>query len=63
MKSNAIDFDKTHVSEAEILDVAIGFLEGRPLSECRGYLLSEYDLDARDTGPLLKQAQREVQEC
>jgi len=31
--------------------------------ECRGYFLSEYDLDARDLSPLLEKAQREVREC
>ena len=64
MTSKTIDLDKTHVSESEIIDIAIGFLfDGRPLSECRGYLLSEYDLDARDLGRLLEMAQREVREC
>jgi hypothetical protein len=49
MKSNTIDLDKPRVSEMEILDIAIGFLfDGRPMSECRGYLLSEYDVSARD---------------
>ena len=64
MKSNMIDLDKPCVSETEILDIAIDFLfDGRSMSECRGYLLSEYDLDARDLGPLLEKAQREVREC
>jgi hypothetical protein len=59
-----IELDKPRVSETQIIDIAIGFLlDGRPMSECRGYLLSEYDLDARDLGPLLEQAQREVQAC
>ena len=43
-----IDLNKPCVSETEIIDVAIGFLfDGRPMSECRGYLLSEYDLECR----------------
>jgi hypothetical protein len=64
MKGCMIDLDKTHVSEAEILDIAIGFLlDGRPMSECRGYLLSEYDVSAGDLGRLLEMAQREVRAC
>jgi hypothetical protein len=59
-----IDLNKPCVSETEILDIATGFLfDGRPTSECRGYLLSEYDVNARDVGRLLEKAQREVREC
>jgi hypothetical protein len=59
-----IDLDKAHASETELLDVAIAYLfDGRPVSECRGYLLSEYDVSADDLGPLLNKAQREVREC
>ena len=59
-----IDLNKPCVSEAEILDIAIDFLfDGRPMSECRGYLLGEYDLNADDLGRLLEKAQREVREC
>jgi hypothetical protein len=59
-----INFDKPRVSESEIIDIAIGFLfDGRPMSECRGYLLSEYDVSADDLGRLLEMAQREVREC
>jgi hypothetical protein len=55
--------DKPDVSETELLDIAISFLfDGRPMSECRGYLLSEYDVSADDLGPLLEKAQREVRE-
>jgi len=55
--------DKPGVSETEIVDIATSFLfDGRPMSECRGYLLSEYDLDACDLGPLLEKAQREVRQ-
>ncbi len=47
-----------------IVDIAIAFLfDGRPMSECRGYLLSEYDVNADDLGRLLEKAQREVREC
>jgi hypothetical protein len=62
--NHMIDLNKPCVSETEILDIALDFLfDGRPLSECRGYLLSEYDLDARDLGRLLEMAQREVRAC
>ena len=65
MKSGMIDVsDKPHIGETEILDIAIGFLfDGRPMSECRGYLLSEYDVTADDLRPLLEKAQREVRAC
>jgi len=64
MKGCMIDLNKPCVSEAEILDIAIAFLfDGRPMSECRGYLLGEYDLNADDLGRLLEKAQREVREC
>jgi hypothetical protein len=62
--SNTIDLDKSCASETEILDLAIAYLfEGRPMSECRGYLLSEYDLDAGDLDRLLENALCEVREC
>ena len=61
--SNTIDLNKLCVSETEILDIAIAYLlDGRPMSECRGYLLSEYDVTANDLDPLLEKAQREVRE-
>jgi hypothetical protein len=65
MKScNTIDLDKPRVSETEIMDIAIAFLfDGRPVSECRGYLLGEYDVNIDELGPLLEKAQREVREC
>jgi hypothetical protein len=64
VKSRMIELDKPRVSETEIIDIAIGFLfDGRPMSECRGYLLSEYDVSADDLGPLLQRAQREVRAC
>jgi hypothetical protein len=59
-----IDLNKPCVSEAEILDIATGFLfDRRPMSECRGYLLSEYDVNADELDPLLQKAQREVRAC
>jgi hypothetical protein len=63
MKGSMIDLNKPCVSEMEIVDIAIGFLfDGRPTSECRGYLLSEYDVNANDLDPLLEKAQREVRQ-
>jgi hypothetical protein len=59
-----IDLNKPCVSEMEIVDIATGFLfGGRPMSESRGYLLSEYDVGARDLDRLLERAQRQVREC
>jgi hypothetical protein len=65
MKGNDMNvLDKPRVSETEILDIAIDFLfDRRPMSECRGYLLGEYDVNPDELGPLLKRAQREVREC
>jgi hypothetical protein len=58
------DLNKPCVSEPEILDIAIAFLfDGRSVSECRGYLLSEYDVSADDLGRLLEKAQSEVRAC
>jgi hypothetical protein len=63
MTSCVIELDKPRVSETEIIDIAVGFLfDGRAISECRGYLLSEYDVNAHDLGLLLERAQREVGE-
>jgi hypothetical protein len=63
VKSNMIDLNKPSASETEIVDIAIGFLfDGRPMSECRGYLLGEYDVNANELGLLLEKAQREVRE-
>jgi hypothetical protein len=59
-----IELDKPRVSETEIIDIATDCLfDGRAISECRGYLLSEYEVSARDLDPLLERAQREVQAC
>jgi len=56
--------DRPRVSDAEIVDIAMDFLfNGRPMSECRGYLLSEYDVSADDVALLLERAQSEVREC
>jgi hypothetical protein len=64
MTSCMIELDKRRVSETEIIDTAIAFLfDGRSVSECRGYLLSEYDVSAVDLGRLLDKAQREVRAC
>jgi hypothetical protein len=58
-----IDLSKPRVSEKAIIDIAIDFLfDGRPMSECRGFLLCEYEASAHDLDPLLEKAQREVPE-
>jgi hypothetical protein len=55
--------DRPELSETELLDIAISFLfDGRPMLECREYLLSKYEVNARDLDPLLEKAQREVRE-
>jgi hypothetical protein len=64
MNTCIIDSNKVCISEAEIVNIAIEFLsDGRPMSECRGYLLSEYDVDADELGRLLEKAQSEVRAC
>jgi hypothetical protein len=64
MNTCMIDSNKVCISEPEIVDIAIEFLfDGRPMSECRGHLLSEYDVNADDLPRLLEKAQREVREC
>jgi hypothetical protein len=64
MKSCMIDLNKPCLGETEIVNIAIEFLfEGRPMSECRGHLLSEYDVDADELGRLLEKAQSEVRAC
>ena len=63
MNGCTIDLNKPCVSEMEIVDIAIGFLfDGRPMSECRGYLLSEFEVSADDLGQMLEKAQREVRQ-
>jgi hypothetical protein len=64
MTTCMIDSIKPWISEAEIVNIAIEFLfDGRPMSECRGHLRNEYDVNAHDLGPLLERAQREVRAC
>jgi hypothetical protein len=64
MNGCAVDLDKPWVSEIEIVDIAVEFLfEGRLMSECRGHLLSEYDVNANDLGRLLEKAQSQVRAC
>lgn len=64
MNGCMIDLNKPCVSELEIIDIAVEFLlEGRPMGDCRGHLLSEFDVDADDVDRLLEKAQREVRAC
>jgi hypothetical protein len=56
--------DRPRVGETDIVNIAVEFLfDGRSMSECRGHLLTEYDVNADDLGRLLEKAQREVHEC
>jgi hypothetical protein len=64
MTTCMIDSNKVCISETEIVNIAVEFLfDGRPMSECRGYLLSEYDVNGDDLTRLLESAQREVRAC
>lgn len=64
MKSCVIDSPKACISETEIVNIATEFLsDGRPVSECRGYLLDEFDVDADDLPRLMEKAQSEVLAC
>lgn len=51
------------IGEKEITDIGIDFLmDGRSISECRAYLLSEFNVDAKDLEPLLVNASLRVEE-
>jgi hypothetical protein len=64
MNTCLIDLDKPRASDREIVDIAIEFLsDGRPMSECRGHLLSEFDVNADELGRLLEKARSEVRAC
>jgi hypothetical protein len=64
MTTYMMDSVKPRISEAEIVNIAIEFLfDGRSMSECRGHLLSEYDVDADELGRLLEKARGEVRAC
>jgi hypothetical protein len=59
-----IDSNRVRISETEIVNIATEFFsDGRSMSECRGHLLCEYDVEADDLGRLLEQAQSEVRAC
>jgi hypothetical protein len=56
--------DRPRIRETDIVNIAIEFLfDGRPMSECRAHLLTEYDVNADDLGRLLEKAQGEVRAC
>jgi hypothetical protein len=64
MNTCMIESNKVCISETEIVNIAIEFLsDGCSMSECRGHLLCEYDVEADDLGRLLEQAQSEVRTC
>jgi hypothetical protein len=64
MNGFIIDLDKPCLSETEIVDIAVEcLLDGCPMSECRGYLLSGYGVNPDGLCRLLEKAQREVREC
>ena len=55
------DSIKPWISETEIVNIAVEFLfDGRPMSECRGHLLSEYEVNADDLGRPLEEGRRQV---
>jgi hypothetical protein len=59
-----IDLNRTYASETEILNIAVEFLsDGRSMAECRGYLMSEYDVNADGLDRLLEKARSEVRAC
>jgi len=56
--------DRPRVSETDIVNIAVEFLfDGRSMSECRGHLRNEYDVDADELGRLLEKARGEVRAC
>ena len=59
-----MDSIKPWISETAIVNVAVEFLsDGRPVSECRGHLLSEYAVNAGDLDRLLDKARSELRAC
>ena len=45
-------------------EIVIEFLsDGRSMSDCRGYLRNEYDVDADDLGRMVEKARGEVRAC
>lgn len=63
MTSTMIELNKRKISDTEIIDIAFDFLlDGHSMSECRGYILSEYGIRARDLEPLLEKATKQVEE-
>jgi hypothetical protein len=65
MTSCMIDVsDRPRVSDRKIVDIAVEFLfDDRSMSECRGHLLSEYDVSADDLDRLLDKARSELRAC
>jgi hypothetical protein len=64
MNTYLVDSNKVRISEAEIVNIVIEFLsDGRPVSECRGHLLSEYAVNASDLVRPLEEARRQVRAC
>ena len=60
---NCIEIEKTKIFDKEITDIGIDLLmDGRLLSDCRAYILSEFCVDADDLEALLANAARRVEE-
>ena len=64
MTTCMMDSIKPWISETEIVNIAVEFLfDGRPMSECRVHLLTEYDVNADDLARPLAEARRQVRAC
>ena len=61
MTTCMMDSIKPWISETEIVNIAVEFLsDGRPVSECRGHLLSGYAVNASDLVRPLEEGRRQV---
>lgn len=64
MKTFVIDSTKVPIGDTEIVNIAVEFLsDGRLISECRGHILSEYEVNADDLARPLAEAHRQVRAC
>ena len=64
MASFTNELEKPQISAIEVMDIAIGLLlEGRSMSECRSYIVDEYNVDATELELLLVRAQQQVRVC
>jgi hypothetical protein len=61
--TGVVEVGKSELGEKEIVDIGIDWLiEGRSISECRSYVLSEFRIDPENLEFLLAMASQQVDE-